>query len=263
MSSSGMEALRWSPARAYVLEAKYELLKTLRLPGYAIPSIAFPVMFYVLFGLVFGSRGAGGVSMATYLIATYGAFGVIGAALFGFGVAVATERGQGWMILKRATPMPPLAFFLAKLVMCTIFAAIIVALLSALGVVFGGVRLPAMAWTQLVTTLTIGAVPFCALGLAIGYIAGPNGAVPIVNLIYLPMAFMSGLWIPIEAMPSLIKALAPFLPAYHLGQLALVAVDASAGAPAWTHVSALAGFTLAGLGLALWGYRRDEDRPWT
>ena len=80
-------------------------------------------MFYLLFGVVFGTRHGRRRTMATYLIATYGAFGVIGAALFGFGVGVAIERGQGWMMLKRASPMPPMAFFAAKLAMCAIFAA--------------------------------------------------------------------------------------------------------------------------------------------
>ena len=98
----------WSPVRTYVLEARYEFLKLLRMPGFALPSITFPAMFYVLFGVLFGGRSFGGGSMATYLLATYGAFGVIGAALFAFGVAVAVERGQGWMMLKRASPMPPM-----------------------------------------------------------------------------------------------------------------------------------------------------------
>ena len=114
-----VQTAAWSPARAYALEAKYEFLKVLRMPGYAIPSIAFPAMFYLLFGVMFGRGTVGGLTMATYLIATYGAFGVIGAALFGFGVGVAIERGQGWMMLKRASPMPPMAFFAAKLAMCT------------------------------------------------------------------------------------------------------------------------------------------------
>ena len=64
------------------------------MPGYAVPSIAFPAMFYLLFGVMFGRGTVGGISMATYLIATYGAFGVIGASLFGFGVGVAVERGR-------------------------------------------------------------------------------------------------------------------------------------------------------------------------
>ena len=252
----------WSPTRSYFLEAKYEVLKLLRMPGFAIPSIAFPAAFYVLFGVVFGTRGMGGVTMATYLIATYGAFGVIGTALFGFGVGVAVERGQGWMTLKRASPMPPMAFFASKLVMCTIFAAAVVCVLALLGITVGDVRLPPLVWARIALTLVLGAIPFCALGLGLGYLAGPNSAPAVVNLIYLPMAFLSGLWIPIEALPPLVKSIAPFLPAFHLGQLALGAIGAGLGLPAWTHITVLAGFTLIGLGLAFWGYRCDEDRTW-
>jgi ABC-2 type transport system permease protein len=249
-----------SVARVYALEAKYELIKVLRMPGFTLPSIAFPVMFYALFGLVFGSRGMGGIQMATYLVATYGAFGVIGAALFGFGVGVAVERGQGWLVLKRASPMPPLAFFAAKMFVCAAFSATIVALLVTLAVTAGGVRQELTAWAVMSGTLILGAIPFCALGLAAGYLVGPNSAPAVVNLVYLPMGFLSGLWIPIEFLPSFLKSLAPFLPAYHLGQLALTCIGLGAGAPPWTHITALAGFTVIGLALAVWGYRRDEDR---
>ena len=139
--------------RTYALEAKYEFLKLLRMPGYAVPSIAFPAMFYLLFGVLVRRGAVGGISMPTYLIATYGAFGVIGASLFGFGVGVAIERGQGWMMLKRASPMPPMAFFVAKLAMCAIFAAAVFCTLAGLGVTIGQVRLPTDAWFRLGTTL--------------------------------------------------------------------------------------------------------------
>jgi ABC-2 type transport system permease protein len=258
-TGASVDTATWSPARTYALEAKYEFLKLLRMPGYAIPSIAFPAMFYLLFGIVFGRGTVGGMTVPTYLIATYGAFGVIGASLFGFGVGVAVERGQGWLMLKRASPMPPMAFFVAKLVMCTMFAAAVVSVLAVLGVTLGGVRLLPEAWFRLGTTLIVGAIPFCALGLGLGYLLGPNSAAPIVNLIYLPMSFLSGLWMPFEILPPAVKTFAPFLPAFHFGQLALGAIGAGAGGPAWSHITALGGFTLVGLGLAFWGYRRDEQ----
>ena len=44
----------------YFKEAKYELLKNIRIPVYAISTVAFPVMFYVLFGIVLGSSSAAG-----------------------------------------------------------------------------------------------------------------------------------------------------------------------------------------------------------
>ena len=258
----GTTAAAWSPLRTYALEARYEFLKLVRMPGYAIPPILFPAMFYLLFGVLFGGRSIGGTSLTTYLIATYGTFGVIGAALFGFGVSVAIERGQGWMLLKRASPMPPMAFFAAKLFMCAMFALVIFAVLAAIGISFGGVRLPLLTWLRLGATLVLGAVPFCAIGLGLGYLLGPNSAVPVVNLLYLPMSFLSGLWIPYEALPPTVKTIAPFLPAYHLAQLALGAIGLGAGHAASGHVVALAGFACLGLAFALFGYRRDEDRTW-
>ena len=249
-------------AKVFWLEAKYEFLKNLRLPVYAISTIVFPLMFYVLFGLMFGSSDAGGVSVATYMLATYGAFGVIGAALFGFGVGVAVERGQGWMRLKRASPMPPLAYFTAKTAMALFFSAIVVLCLFALGVMVGGVRLALEQWLSLFGVLLLGAFPFAAMGLMFGYLVGPNSAPAILNLVYLPMAFLSGLWVPIQALPPAIQGLAPFLPPYHFAQLALGVFKAGTGGNAWTHAAVLLGFTALFLVLAIVLYRRDEGKSY-
>lgn len=246
-------------ARAYQAEIKYEFLKTVRLPVYVIPTLLFPLMFYVLFGLTLGSKSGDALSAATYLIATYGAFGVIGASLVGFGISVATERGQGWLLVKRASPMPPMAYFTAKIAMSMLFSLILVILLLALGIGFGHVRLPISTMLVLSGTLVAGSLPFCAMGLALGYLAGPNSAAAIVNLIYLPMSFASGLWIPMEILPRFFKAIAPALPAYHFAQLALGTIGAGAGSPA-THLLALGGFTFGFLALAIFAYRRDDGR---
>lgn len=253
---------RRSLARIYLVEARYELLKLVRLPAYAIPTILFPAVFYVFFGVAMGSWGAGGITMASYLLATYGTFGVVGAALFGFGVGIATERGQGWLEVKRATPMPPGAYFAAKIAVCSMFAAAIVAVLFALGAGLGHVVFPALTWLRLGLTLVAGTAPFCAMGLAIGYFAGPNSAPAIVNLVYLPMALLSGLWVPIEVLPHAVQVVAPALPPYHLAQLALAAIGAGRSGSALGHVLALAGFTVVFLIAAGIGYRRDQGRTY-
>src|SRR4249920_2226911 len=102
-------------ARVYLKEAKYEFLKNLRLRVYTASVLSFPIMFYVLFGLVLNSKESiGGTGVPTYLIATYGTFGVMGASLFGTASGLASDRGLGWLQVKRATPMPPFAYFVAK-----------------------------------------------------------------------------------------------------------------------------------------------------
>ena len=249
-------------ARVYLVESRYELIKLLRLPAFALPTIGFPLVFYVLFGVAFGSQKAGAVTMAAYLIATYGAFGVIGASLFGFGVGVATERCQGWLLLKRATPMPPGAYFAAKTVMALIFSLFIVGGLFALGATAGGVHLPAGRWVALAVVLVSGAIPFCAAGLAVGYLAGPNSAPAVVNLVYLPVAFLSGLWLPVKALPGWMQAISPWLPPYYLGELALTALGMPDREPVLRSVGALALFTVVALLTARLAWRRDEGRTY-
>lgn len=248
--------------KTYLLEIKYEFLKALRLPAYALPTILFPVAFYVFFGVVFGARQTGAVPMATYLLATYGAFGVIGAALFGFGVSVAVERGQGWLEVKRTTPMPIAAYFVAKLAMSILFSTIILLLLFAVGRLFGGVTAPVSTLAMLFGVLVGGSVTFCAFGLAVGFFAGPNSAAPVVNLLYLPMGFLSGLWVPILFLPQGIQELALWLPPYHYSQLALRVIGASRGEPVLLHAGAMVVATLLFLTLAWAGYRRDEGKTY-
>jgi ABC-2 type transport system permease protein len=248
--------------RIYRTEAAHEFLKLVRVPMFAISTLVFPLMFYVIFGLTFADEAAGDVGVTTYMMATYGAFGVIGCALFGFGVGVAMERGQGWMRLKRVSPMPPQAYFIAKIAMSTSFAACIVVALFVLGATFGGVRMPASQWIGLAAVLVIGAMPFCAMGLAFGYLVGPNSASAVLNLVYLPMAFASGLWIPLSQLPEAVQAIAPFMPPYHLAQLALGILGAADRGSPLLHLAALAAFTVGFLAIAGWGYRRDEGRSY-
>ncbi len=246
--------------KLYLLEIKYEFLKALRLPAYSLPTLLFPVFFYLFFGVLFGAKQAGAVSMSTYLVATYGTFGVIGAALFGFGVSVAVERGQGWLEVKRTTPMPIAAYFVAKLAMAMIFSAIIVTLLFLMGMTVGNVVMPFLTMVKLFTVLVLGSITFCAFGLALGFFAGPNSAAPIVNMIYLPMAFISGLWIPIVFLPKSIQQIAVWLPPYHLSQLALRTIGASQGEPLALHAGAMIAATLLFGAIAYIGYRRDEGK---
>ena len=245
----------------FLKEAKYEFLKYLRLRAYSLSVVMFPVMFYVLFGLVL-NRGEqiSGTRFTTYLIATYGTFGVMGASLFGTANGLAVERGLGWLQVKRASPMPPFAYFFGKVMMSVIFSTTVVLVLLALGIGFGGVRLSLFEGLKLVSTLVAGSLPFCAMGMAIGYFAGPNSAPGVINLIYLPISFLSGLWVPLMFLPKVLRQFAHALPPYHLAQLALSTVGAGLGESNLVHWEFLIGFSLVCLGIARIGFQRDEGK---
>ena len=100
------------------------------------------------------------------------------------------------------------------------------------------------------------------MGLAFGYLVGPNSGPAVLNLIWLPMAFASGLWIPISQLPQIVQTVAAFLPPYHFAQLALGTIGASEGGSPVIHVAALLGFAAFFLVVAAWGFRRDEGRTY-
>lgn len=242
----------------YLREARFEFLRVLRTPGFALPTLLFPAMFYVFFGLVFGKHGDSHV--ATYMLATYGTFGVMAPALFGFGVGVSMERERGILAMKRVAPMPPMAYLFAKAAMAMLFALVIVLVLFALGAIFGGVRLPPAEWIGLALALVFGALPFCALGLVVGVRVNGQASAAVVNLIYLPMAFLGGLWVPLQVMPHWLQQIAVVLPTYHLAQLALGIIGKAARGGFVAHVAYLLVFTALCLAVALRGWRRIQDR---
>jgi|SRR5579872_540082 len=244
----------------YLKEIKYEFLKNLRLRVYTASVLSFPIMFYIFFGLLMKNQTIGATRMPTYLIATYGTFGIMGASLFGTAAGLSSDRGLGWLQVKRASPMPPFAYFIAKIVTCMVFSTIIVLSLIALGITLGGVRMPVITFAQLLGTLVIGSLPFSAMGLALGYFTGPNSAPSMINLMYLPMSFCSGLWVPLMFLPKALRQFALVLPPYHLSQLALGTVGAGTREAASTHWGVLLGFTMICLGVARIGFQRDQGK---
>lgn len=240
MNTMTLPSVDYRPLPAYLMEAKYEFLRLLRTPSFAVPTLMFPPLFFLLFGLLLNHGNAGA---AHYLFATYSVFGVMAPSLFGFGVAVAIEREKGWLALKRVAPMPPGAYLLAKLVMAMLCAAIIYWILAALAWALGGVRLALGQWLGLGVISVGGALPMCALGLVIGSRANASAAPAFVNLVYLPMSFLSGLWMPLSMLPQFLAQIAPLWPAWHLGQLALATTGQATTGSVAGHLLWLVAFT--------------------
>lgn len=235
---------------AYAAEARSECLRYMRAPGFMLPMLLFSTVFYLMFGVLLNHGDA-----SRYLLASYSAFGIMGPGLFGFGVSLAIERDGGLLTLKRALPMPPGAYLLGKMAMAMIAATVVTVLLLLIGVLLAQVVLD---WRQMVALMlcgTFGVLPFCALGMLVGTLIKGQGAPGLLNLVYLPMAFLSGLWLPLSMLPQALQKLAPVWPSYHLNQLTLAAVGMHTGT-LLPHVLALSGYTAIFLAVAVRRLRR-------
>lgn len=241
--------------RAYFVEARYECLRMLRSPGFAVPFLGLPALLYLLFAVVlFGAAVAADPRAGLYLFTGFTVFGVVGPGLFGFGVVLALEREQGLLRFRRALPLPPAAGLLARLLMAMLFAALIVASVTLAAVTAGGVALDPLQALALLVLGVLGALPCAALGLWIGARVSARAAPAVVNLVYLPMLHLSGLFYPL---PPFLQTLAPVWPAYHLHQLAMGAVGLPFRGSAAVHVAVLVGETVVLSLLALRRLGRD------
>jgi ABC-2 type transport system permease protein len=240
-------------------ETKYEFLKLTRNKSFSFSTIGFPVMFYVLFGIANRNAYAGNVHVAKYMLGGYACFGLIGAALFGIGVGMASELSAGWLELKRASPMPVPAYLFAKCASAVAFGLIIVTILTTIATAFGGVSLTFGELARMLGMTIVGSISFASMGLLLALLVPANAAPAIVNLIYLPMSFLSGLWMPLRFMPHWLQSIAPALPTYHLSQLMLSIFGYQDSMSRATHWNALIGFTMLMLGLSWLIFHRREQ----
>jgi ABC-2 type transport system permease protein len=218
--------------RAYLTEAKYESIRMLRMLGFALPFLVLPVALYLFVGLFLGKEG-GNAKIVSHLFAGISAFGVMGPAIFGFGIVIAMERSEGLLALKRALPMPRPAYLLGKMLMAMLFAAIVMTTMV-IAATLSHAPLTALQFLNISIVNVLGSLPFCAIGMLIGSFTSAKSSPAIVNLLYVPMFLFGELWFEL---PKSIAWLAWTSPAFHLKTLAL-------GDRPLIHTSVLAGLTL-------------------
>jgi ABC-2 type transport system permease protein len=212
-------------ARAYLMEAKFETLGALRTTGFALPFVVMPVAIYVLFGVVINGNAAAhspfGAGIANYLFSGFAAMAAMMPGIFS-GVILAQERDGHLLKLKRAMPLPPGATIVAKVLMAMAISALAVSLVVVAALIAGKITLSFGQVATIWAVLIVGTIPFSAMGLLIGAWSSGSAAPAYGNLLFLPMMWLSGLFMPLP------KSLEPWVilwPAFHLNQLALGLAD--------------------------------------
>ena len=234
--------------RAYLVEAKYESLRMLRAPAFAVPFLLVPVALYVFFGTLSASGSASSPNLQTYLYTGFNTFAAMGPAMFGFGLSLALEREQGVFKLKRALPMPPPAYLFAKVLMAMFFTVLGAAGIMVAAAALGRIQFGAGRMAGILLILVAGTIPFCAMGLFIGARVSGRTAPAVVNVVYLAMVYLSGLFIPL---PASIRWIALFSPAFHLNQLCLAMAGVGSILLQSMHIAALAGVSVLFAGLTI------------
>ena len=166
---------------------------------------------------------------------------------------VVQQRELGILKRRRATPMPAWALIASQSLTVITMAIGTVALLLIVGALAFGVHFPSNGIVALVLGVLGGAVAFCGLGYALSTFAdSADSAQPMIQLITFPLFFISGIWIPLSELPTLLQVIAKVFPVEHVADLVHRAyVGAVPTGPVLLDFAILIGWAVAGAAVAV------------
>jgi ABC-2 type transport system permease protein len=220
----------------------------------AVFVFVFPLLLYALLGSVYGDD-IDGVPSQDVLLAGLIGYGAANTALAGLAITLVARREMGVLKRLRATPLPP-AVYIASVLLSTLvtFALQTLALIALGRIAFGAS--PPENWPGLAGAVVVGALCFAGLGVAAAaLIRSAEGASAVVNVIVLPMAFLSGAFGPTQDFPAFLQAVADVLPlTYFLDVVNGVYLRGESLFADPAALAVIAAWGVGGLAVALWKF---------
>jgi ABC-2 type transport system permease protein len=182
-------------------------------------TFAFPLLFLVIFGLIFHGQKIPetGRPYISYTAPGVLSWGVANAAVFSVAFTLMRWRGNDLLRLIRMTPTTLTSVLGSRYVL----ALIVVAAQSVLFIAAG--MLPVFGltvdsrWPLVIPILILGVTAFLSIGAFVGNLANTSESVSaIANCMMVPMAFLSGSFLPLEEMPSWVGDISWALPLRYL-----------------------------------------------
>jgi ABC-2 type transport system permease protein len=193
----------------------------IRNPASAFFTLVFPLMFLVIFTVIFGNGTfpiAPGrtVSVATFYVPSIAAFSVITACYTNIAISLSFSRDSGALKRIRGSPMPVWAYMAARIIHSVAISVLLVAICAAFGAIFYHATLPTQTLPAFALTLVVGAATFCALGVAMtAAIPNADAAPAVVNASILPLLFVSNVFIPLHNPPAWLDLVGKIFPVRH------------------------------------------------
>lgn len=176
-------------------------------------TFVFPLVFLCIFGLLYRGQevSANGGAYIENIASGVLSWGVANAAVFGVGFTLMQWRNNDLLRLIRMSPAPLRSVLGARYTVALQVAGWQTLLTVAVGVLLG-LRING-PWPLLVPVMILGVTVFLAIGAVIGSLANtPEAVAAVANCLMVPMAFLSGSFLPLEYLPPWVRTLSNILP---------------------------------------------------
>jgi ABC-2 type transport system permease protein len=241
--------------RLALVNARFQLMETVRIPIALIGTMFFPAVTMLFFVVPFAGDEPAGATYATASIVT---FAIMSTNLFQYGIGVAEDRAQPWDPYTRTLPAGPVPRYAGRIVagLLLTFASLTPVVVIAAVATEAHATLGQLALAAGIVIVI--AIPFTLMGLAIGYSMPSKAAIAVAQVLFFPLAFAGGLLSAPGEAPGWVEIIAPYVPTRGSAELMWWAVRGYSIDP--TAMLSLAGWTAALAVAAVWAYRRDEGR---
>jgi ABC-2 type transport system permease protein len=186
-------------------------------------TFAFPLVLLVLFNGLNGNAtvdavgAAGQVKFAQFYTPSIGIFSLTTACYTSVILGIATARDSGLLKRVRGTPLPMATYLGSWLAGAALTGIAAVVLLFAVAVPAFGVHIYLHTLPAAIVTLVLGAACLSSVGLMVATLAkSADQAMPIAQLTFLPISFISGIWFPLEGAPQWLVSIAKLFPLEHI-----------------------------------------------
>ncbi|MBF4585670.1 ABC transporter permease [Curtobacterium sp. VKM Ac-2887] len=245
------------PIRYLYLETKRQLRNVRAM----VFTFAVPVIMLLVFGSAFGSQ-TDPTTRLPYLVVTtlqMASYGAMTAAL-SQAFAIVNERSIGWNRQLRVTPLSGWGFMVSKVIAAMAFAAVSIVITVLVATVGLHASLDPLHWFAAGFGIWCGVIPFALIAILIGQFAKPSFAQPLFMVVFMGMAILGGLWVPLSVMPDWMGTVAHLLPSYWLNRIGQMGAGATGSSGMTEPAMVLAGWAIVLAAVIVWRYRRDAAR---
>jgi ABC-2 type transport system permease protein len=200
--------------------------------------VGFPLLLLIIFGGIPSfkepEKDFGGATTLEIYVPVLIAFSIAILALSALPMVLAGYREKGILRRLRTTPMGPVRLLTAQLAVNVAVTVVTVIVILVVARVAYDVALPKQL-AGFVIAVLLAAAALLAVGLFVAATAGGGRAAQAIGtILFFPMMFFAGLWVPIAQMPRLLRYISHGTP---LGAAVQALQRASAGQ--WPHAQQL------------------------
>lgn len=238
-----------------------ETMRQLRNVRATVFTFAIPVIMLLVFGSTFGGQ-VDPTTHLQYLVVTtlqMASYGAMMAAL-SQAFAIVNERSLGWNRQLRVTPLSGWGFMVSKVIAAMAFAAVSIVITVLVATVGLHASLDPGRWLAAGFGIWCGVIPFALIAILIGQFAKPSFAQPLFMVVFMGLAILGGLWVPLSVMPDWMGSVAHLLPSYWLNRIGQMGAGATGSSGMAEPAMVLAGWAIVLAAVIVWRYRRDAAR---